>query len=71
MCRSASIGCVACKKLMNTCLNGLLEPMRERRAKYENDRPLVKEIIQSGTAKANAIGNENIAKIKEKMHVAL
>ena len=56
---------------MNTCLNGLLEPMRERRAKYENDRPLVKEIIQSGTAKANAIGNANIAKIKEKMHVAL
>ena len=71
MCRNASIGCVACKKLMNTCLNNLLDPMRERRAKYENNRPLVKEIIQSGTAKANEIGNRNIALIKEKMHVAL
>ena len=56
---------------MNTVLNNLLEPMRERRSKYENNRPLVKEIIQSGTAKANEIGNRNIAAIKEKMHVAL
>ena len=71
MCRNASMGCVACKKLMNTCLNNLLEPMRERRAKYEGNRPLVKEIIESGTAKANEIGNRNIAAIKEKMHVSL
>ena len=56
---------------MNTCLNNLLEPMRERRAKYEGNRPLVKEIIESGTAKANEIGNRNIAAIKEKMHVSL
>lgn len=71
MCRGASIGCVACKKLMNTCLNNLLDPMRERRAKYENNRPLVKEIITSGTAKANEIGNRHIKEIKEKMHVAI
>ena len=71
MCRGASIGCVACKKLMNTCLNNLLDPMRERRAKYENNRPLVKEIITSGTAKANEIGNRHIKEIKEKMHVTI
>ena len=71
MCRGASIGCVACKKLMNTCLNNLLDPMRERRAKYENNRPLVKEIIISGTAKANEIGNRHIKEIKEKMHVTI
>ena len=65
------MGCVACKKLMNKCLNDLLDPMRERRAKYESNRPLVKEIITSGTAKANEIGNRNIQLIKEKMHVAL
>lgn len=71
MCRGASIGCVACKKLMNTCLNNLLDPMRDRRAKYENNRPLVKEIITSGTAKANEIGNRHIKEIKEKMHVTI
>ena len=71
MCRGASIGCVACKKLMNTCLNNLLDPMRERRAKYENNKPLVREIITSGTAKANEIGNRHIKEIKEKMHVAI
>ena len=71
MCRGASIGCVACKKLMNTCLNNLLDPMRDRRAKYENNRPLVKEIITSGTTKANEIGNRHIKEIKEKMHVTI
>ncbi len=71
MCRSASIGCVACKKLMNTCLNNFLDPIRERRAKYENNKALVRDIIHSGSEKANKIGNENIAKIKEKMHVTI
>ena len=71
MCRNASIGCVACKKLMNECLNKFLEPIRERRATYEANKPLVKEIIESGTAKANEIGNEHIAKIKDAMHVKI
>ncbi len=71
MCKNAQIGCVACKKLLNEKLNELLEPMRERRAVYENNRPLVKEIIASGTAKANEIGNEMIRKVKEKMHVCI
>lgn len=71
MCKGAQIGCVACKKLLNEKMNAMLDPIRERRAVYENDRSLVKEIITSGTAKANAIGNENIREIKEKMHVII
>lgn len=71
MCKNAQIGCVACKKLLNEKLNELLEPMRERRAVYENNRPLVKEIIASGTEKANRIGNEMIRSVKEKMHVCI
>ena len=71
MCRNAQIGCVACKKLLNEKMNAILDPIRERRAKYENNRPLVKEIVQEGTAKANKIGNENIMAIKEKMHVVM
>ncbi len=71
MCKNAQIGCVACKKLLNEKLNELLEPMRERRAVYENNRPLVKEIIASGTEKANKIGNEMIRSVKEKMHVCI
>lgn len=71
MCRGAQIGCVACKKLLNEKMNAMLDPIRERRAVYENDPSLVKEILTAGTAKANEIGNENIREIKEKMHVII
>ena len=71
MCKNASIGCVACKKKLAETLNNLLDPIRERRSYYESHLDEVKEIINSGTEKANKIGNENIKAIKEKMHVAL
>ena len=71
MCKNASIGCVACKKKLAETLNNLLDPIRERRSYYESHLDEVKEIINSGTEKANKIGNENIKEIKEKMHVAL
>ena len=71
MCKNAQMGCVACKKLLNEKLNALLDPMRERRAKYEANPSLVKEIVAEGTKKANEIGNENIRIIKEKMHVTM
>lgn len=71
MCRNAAIGCVACKKLLNEKLNALLDPIRERRAYYEARPELVKEIVTEGTAKANKIGNENVALIKEKMHIVM
>lgn len=71
MCKNASIGCVACKKLLAKALNDLLDPMREKRAYYEAHMDEVKEILASGTRKANEIGDRNIAMIKEKMHVSL
>ncbi len=71
MCKNASIGCVACKKLLAKALNDLLDPMREKRAYYEAHMDEVKEILASGTRKANEIGDRNIAEIKEKMHVSL
>ncbi len=71
MCKNASIGCVACKKLLTENLNNLLDPFREKRAYYENNRELVREIIYSGTKKANEIGNENVKKVKQAMNVLI
>ena len=71
MCKNASIGCVACKKLLAEKMNQIFEPIRERRHYYEEHRDDVRDIIKSGTAKANEIGNKNIAEIKEKMHVVI
>ena len=71
MCKNAEIGCVACKKLLMKKMNEILNPIREKRHYYEAHLDEVKDIIHSGTAKANEIGNRNIAEIKDKMHIVL
>ncbi len=70
-CRNAQIGCVACKKRLNEMLNAMLDPIREKRSYYENHRSEVRDLIIEGTRKANAIGNDNLHAIKEKMHVLI
>lgn len=71
MCKNAQIGCVACKRMLAEKLNAIMDPIREKRAFYESHRSDVKDLIVSGTAKANTIGNEMIADVKDHMHVAL
>lgn len=71
MCRGAKIGCVACKKLLAARLNEMLEPFREKRAYYEAHKEEVREIIASGTRKANEIGAETMRKVKSAMEVSL
>lgn len=71
MCRSASIGCVACKKVLYTKLNETLAPIRESRNFYENHKNVVREIIAAGTVKANKIGAKTIENIKRAMRISL
>ena len=71
MCKNAQIGCVACKKQLAKKMNEILTPIRDRRHYYEDRKDQVKELIIEGTKKSNAIGNENLAKIKDKMHILL
>lgn len=71
ICKNAGMGCVQCKKLLNEKLNAILDPIRERRHYYEEHRDEVKDIIDSGTKKANEIGDRNLAEIMDKMHVKI
>ncbi len=71
MCKSANVGCVACKKNLAEKLNNLLDPFRERRAYYEDHRNEVKEIIMAGSKRANQIGEETVRKVKTAMHIEL
>lgn len=70
-CRKGTIGCVACKKQLTASLNTLLDPFRERRAYYESHLHEVKEILEAGNARANAVGNEHVARLKEAMHLTI
>lgn len=70
-CKAGTIGCVACKKRLAQSLNDLLDPFRERRAYYEAHLDEVRDIIRAGNDRANKIGNENVARMKEAMHLNL
>jgi len=68
-CKSAGIGCVDCKKRLAQVLNDLLEPMRERRAKYDANPALVEEILRTGTARACQEGAKTMAEVREAMRL--
>jgi len=68
-CRSGSIGCVTCKNQLSSCLNNLLEPMRERRMKYESNPELVRQILMDGTKKAHKTAKETMVDVREAMNI--
>jgi tryptophanyl-tRNA synthetase len=54
-CRTAGIGCIECKGWAADSLLLTLGPMQERRAKYEKDPALVKEIVHAGNQRATQV----------------
>ncbi|MDK2820209.1 MAG: tryptophanyl-tRNA synthetase [Clostridia bacterium] len=68
-CRAGKIGCVACKKRLAEKLNAFLEPVRERRAKWEARPESIDEILTDGAAKARATASETMNKIREAMKI--
>jgi len=66
-CRSAEIGCFACKKLLNEQMETELGPVRER-LEYWRARPdEVWELLAEGGRKARAIAREVMAEVRERM----
>ncbi len=62
-CRSAGIGCIECKKRLNAHLQEMLEPVRERRAKYEGNKKLLDDILADGARRAGAVARETMAAV--------
>lgn len=68
-CKSASIGCTACKKRLAEVLNNKLTPIREERKILEEKPELIKEILQNGTQQAKIEGAKTLEKIKDAMSI--
>jgi tryptophanyl-tRNA synthetase len=66
-CRSAQIGCVQCKRRMADALNGVLDPLRERRAHVANQPDLLDEVLLEGNRKARETAQETLAEVREVM----
>jgi tryptophanyl-tRNA synthetase len=57
------------KDRLTTVLNELLEPMRERRAKYESNLSLVREALEQGTKRARTIARETMEMVRDALEL--
>ena len=63
-CRSAGIGCIECKGWAADSLWQVLEPIQERRAKYEAEPKLAWDILEAGSAKAGAAAESTMNEVR-------
>ncbi len=68
--REGRVGDVEVKKKLARALNAAMEPLRERRAQYEQHPDRVKEIIHEGSRKARASAIETMQRVREALHLA-
>jgi tryptophanyl-tRNA synthetase len=67
--RTGRVGDVEVKKKLARALNSFLEPIRERRAYYEQRPELVEEIIREGSKRGRAIAADTLAEVREAMGI--
>jgi len=73
-CEEALVGCTDCKKLLAKALSDLVKPIRERKLEIiERDKRegFVKDIIITGTKKAEIVAKGTILEIMDRFHMRL
>lgn len=63
-CRTASLGCVDCKKILIGTMNEGLEPIRARRAELEATPSLVDDVLASGADRARAEARATMGEVR-------
>jgi len=70
-CRSAGIGCIECKSWAADSLVKILNPMQQRRKKYEDNPRLAWDILEAGSAKARQVASATMDEVREAMSMSL
>jgi tryptophanyl-tRNA synthetase len=70
-CRSAGIGCIECKGWAADALVELLNPMQQRRKKFEENPRLAWDILEAGTERARKAAGETMADARAAMGMSL
>lgn len=65
--RKGTVGDVEVKNSLSAALNQFLDPIRERRKQYENEKGLVEKIIYDGTLKMIELTNETLKEVHSAM----
>ena len=66
-CKSASLGCVDCKKIFMQSLTRFLEPLHERRAELEKDPNFVQDVLSDGNKRARVVARETMEGVRERI----
>ncbi len=66
-CRSASIGCVECKRTLADSVNTSLQEFRERRGELAGRPEILRDVLESGRGRAEIRFNETIRFVREHM----
>ena len=66
-CRSAGIGCIECKTWAADALVKILNPMQERRKKYEDNPRLAWDILEAGSARAREVAGSTMDEVRKAM----
>ncbi len=64
-CTTAGIGCIECKSAMANNLIKWIEPVRDRRVKWENNQKGVREILDEGSEKAQESAKRTMQRVRE------
>ncbi len=67
--RRGGLGDGTCKKFLISILEETLSPIRAERAKWEADLDSVYDILREGTARAQEITNETLARVRRAMRI--
>jgi tryptophanyl-tRNA synthetase len=70
-CRSAGIGCIECKSWAADALVQLLNPMQERRKKFEENPRLAWDILEAGTERARKVAAKTMNDVRAAMGMSL
>jgi tryptophanyl-tRNA synthetase len=70
-CRSAGIGCIECKGWAADALVELLNPMQQRRKKFDENSRLAWDILEAGTERARKAAGETMADARAAMGMSL
>ncbi|WDT76906.1 MAG: tryptophan--tRNA ligase [Candidatus Manganitrophus sp.] len=63
------VGDVEVKKKLAKALNTFLDPIREQRAKYDQDEKAIDEILKEGTRRARAVAQETMGQVRRAMKI--
>jgi tryptophanyl-tRNA synthetase len=69
-CTTAGIGCIECKTWVADAIVSALQPIQERRVKFENDPALVDDILRDGARRATARAEQTMHEVRSAMGLA-